>query len=187
MGEQHPLSRARFMRPNALKKGWPVDMSLHDVPISRLDGTSGTLGDLTGRRPALVVNVASRCGHTPQYVELEALHRRYSTRGFTVVGVPCNQFAGEEPGSAEQIAKFCSTNYGITFPLTEKVRVNGKRRHPLYAAAAASRGADGYSGDVRWNFEKFLVDAHGVVVARFAPNVSPDDFRITETIDALLG
>jgi glutathione peroxidase len=168
------------------QKGRPADMSLHDVHINRLDGTPGRLGDLTQRRPALIVNVASRCGHTPQYDELEALHRRYSPRGFTVVGVPCNQFGDEEPGSPEQIAEFCSTHYGITFPLTEKVRVNGKRRHPLYAAAVASTGEDGHSGDVRWNFEKFLVDAEGVVVARFAPGVNPDDFRVAEAIDELL-
>lgn len=159
-------------------------MNLHDVAINRLDGTQGTLGDLTGRRPALIVNVASRCGYTPQYAELEALHQRYTPRGFSVVGVPCNQFAAEEPGSPEQIASFCSTNYGITFPLTEKIRVNGKRRHPLYATVVPFTGEDGHSGDVRWNFEKFLVDAEGVV-ARFAPSVNPDDFRITETIDAL--
>lgn len=160
-------------------------MSLFDVAINRLDGTPRTLGDLAGRRPALIVNVASRCGYTPQYAELEVLHRRHFPR-LTVVGVPCNQFAGEEPGSAEEIASFCSTTYGVTFPMTEKIEVNGKGRHPLYAAAASSTGEDGHHGDVRWNFEKFLVDADGDVVGRFAPAVSPEDFRIAEAIEALL-
>jgi glutathione peroxidase len=161
-------------------------MNLHDVSINRLDGRAGTLRDLTDGRPALLVNVASRCGHTPQYADLQDLHERYADRGFTVVGVPCNQFAEEEPGSAEEIAAFCSTTYGVTFPLTQKVRVNGKRRHPLYAALAPVPDDDGYRGDVRWNFEKFLVDRDGSAVGRFEPAMTPRDFRIEERIEALL-
>jgi glutathione peroxidase len=113
-------------------------MSLLDTPISRLDGTSATLGEITGGRPALLVNVASRCGLTPQYDALEMLHEKYSDRGFTVVGVPCNQFGGQEPGTSEEIAEFCSATYGVTFPMTEKIEVNGEGRHPVYQALVAA-------------------------------------------------
>src|SRR6478672_13248393 len=108
-------------------------MSILDAPIARLDGTPATLGQITGGGPALLVNVASKCGLTPQYTALEALHEQYADRGFTVVGVPCNQFGGQEPGSAEEIEEFCSTTYGVTFPMSEKVDVNGEDRHPVYA------------------------------------------------------
>jgi glutathione peroxidase len=162
-------------------------MDVNDLQIKRLDGRPGILRDLTNGGPALLVNVASRCGHTPQYAELQAVYEQYVDRGFTVVGVPCNQFAEEEPGSPAQIADFCSTHYGVTFPLTEKVRVNGKRRHPLYAALTRARCDDGYLGDVRWNFEKFLLDSAGTPVGRFDPAMSPRDFRLTEQIEALLG
>ena len=161
-------------------------MNLHDIAIRRLDGQQGTLHDLTHGGPALVVNVASRCGLTPQYADLQDLYTRYSDRGFTIVGVPCNQFAHEEPGSPDEIAEFCSSSYGVTFPLTEKVRVNGKRRHPLYAALASTPDDEGYRGDVRWNFEKFLIDAQGAGVARFEPGMTPHDFRVLDAIDELL-
>lgn len=161
-------------------------MNLHDIAIHRLGGRAGTLRDLTRGGPTLVVNVASRCGHTPQYAELQELYARYADRGLSVVGVPCNQFADEEPGSPDEIAAFCSTTYGVTFPLTEKVRVNGKRRHPLYAALAAIPDDNGYRGDVRWNFEKFLLNADGSGVARFEPGMSPADFRLVESVEALL-
>src|SRR3712207_3244450 len=105
-------------------------MHILDLPLARLDGTPATLGEITGGRPALVVNVASQCGNTPQYAALQRIHETYGPRGFTVVGVPCNQFEGQEPGSAEEIAEFCSGSYGVTFPLTEKVDVNGDNRHP---------------------------------------------------------
>jgi glutathione peroxidase len=171
-------------------------MPLADVPIARLDGTPATLGDLTGGRPALVVNVASKCGLTPQYAALEALHEKYADRGFTVIGVPCNQFAGQEPGSAEEIAEFCSATYGVSFPMTEKVDVNGEHRHPLYdelvstpyLAGVSFGGSDlaGSTGDVAWNFEKFLLDGSGVVVARFAPGVVPDDPRLVDAVESVL-
>jgi glutathione peroxidase len=162
-------------------------MTLLDQPIARLDGTPATLGDLTGRRPALLVNVASKCGLTPQYTALEALHERYSGRGFTVVGIPCNQFGGQEPGRAEEIAEFCSATYGVTFPMTEKVEVNGADRHPVYDELVQVPDRTGRSGDIAWNFEKFLVDGSGKVVARFEPGVVPDDEQVTTAIEGVLG
>jgi glutathione peroxidase len=161
-------------------------MSLLQIPIARLDGTEATLGEITGGRPALVVNVASRCGLTPQYTALEALHEEYAGRGFTVVGVPCNQFGGQEPGTSEEIAGFCSATYGVTFPMTEKVEVNGEGRHPVYDALVRVADQEGRAGDVRWNFEKFLLDGTGTVVARFDPTVVPDDPRVTAAVESVL-
>jgi glutathione peroxidase len=157
-----------------------------DTPICRLDGTPATLGDLTGGRPALLVNVASKCGLTPQYTALEALHEKYADRGFTVVGVPCNQFGGQEPGTADEIAEFCSATYGVTFPMTEKVDVNGPGRHPVYDELVQVADETGRDGDVTWNFEKFLLDGSGKVVARFDPGVVPDDPRVVEAVESVL-
>jgi glutathione peroxidase len=157
-----------------------------DTPIGRLDGSPATLGDITAGRPALLVNVASKCGLTPQYSALEALHEKYADRGFTVVGVPCNQFGGQEPGTAEEIAEFCSATYGVTFPMTEKVDVNGPDRHPVYDELVQVADATGRDGDITWNFEKFLVDGSGNVVARFDPSVEPDDWRIVEAVESVL-
>ena len=142
--------------------------------------------DLTGGRPALLVNVASKCGLTPQYNGLEELQEKYGHRGLTVVGLPCNQFGGQEPGSSEEIAEFCSATYGVTFPMSEKVEVNGEQRHEVYRALVETPDEKGEAGDVRWNFEKFLVDADGTVVARFGPVVEPQDPRLVERIEALL-
>jgi glutathione peroxidase len=161
-------------------------MSLHDLKIARLDGTAATLGDITGGRVALLVNVASRCGLTPQYTGLEQLQETYGDRGFTVVGVPCNQFGGQEPGTPDEIAEFCSVTYGVTFPMTEKVEVNGEGRHPLYERLVATPNEQGRTGDVEWNFEKFLVSADGEVLARFAPGVEPGDPRLVGAIEAQL-
>jgi glutathione peroxidase len=161
-------------------------MALLDLPLARLDGTPSTLGEITGGRPALVVNVASRCGLTPQYTALETLQEKYAHRGFTVVGVPCNQFGGQEPGAAEEIAEFCSVTYGVTFPMTEKVDVNGPTRHPVYAELVQAPDESGTAGDVSWNFEKFLLDGSGSVVARFAPSVVPDDPRVVSALEMLL-
>jgi glutathione peroxidase len=169
-------------------------MTLLDHPLARLDGTPATLGEITGGRVALVVNVASRCGLTPQYAGLEALHEQYADRGFTVVGVPCNQFAGQEPGSAEEIAEFCSATYGVRFPMTEKVDVNGEGRHSVFAELTRTprtvQDEHGHAGDsqedVQWNFEKFLLDGSGGVVARFAPGVQPDDPRLVAAVEAAL-
>src|SRR3954464_2015718 len=147
-------------------------MSIPDQPIARLNGTPATLGEITGGRPALLVNVASKCGLTPQYTALEELHEKYAGRGFTVIGIPCNQFGGQEPGSSEEIAEFCSATYGVTFPMTEKVDVNGPGAHPLYQRLTAVADAEGNAGDVAWNFEKFVLSADGEVVARFRPQTT---------------
>jgi glutathione peroxidase len=161
-------------------------MSLLDTPIARLDGTPATLGDLTGAKPALLVNVASQCGMTPQYSGLERLHQQYAERGFSVVGLPCNQFGSQEPGTAEEIREFCSTNYAVTFPMTEKIEVNGERRHDVYDGLVSTPDATGHSGDIRWNFEKFLIDGDGTVVARFEPRTEPDDLALVAAVEKLL-
>ena len=162
-------------------------MSILDTKIARLDGTPGTLGEITDGRATLLVNVASKCGLTPQYAGLEQLHEEYADRGFTVVGVPCNQFGGQEPGSSEEIAEFCSATYGVTFPMTEKVEVNGEGRHPLYAHLVATADEQGRSGDVTWNFEKFVLSPEGEVVARFGPGTEPSDPRLVDVIESQLG
>jgi glutathione peroxidase len=162
-------------------------MSILDAPIARLDGTPTTLGEITGGRPALLVNVASKCGLTPQYTGLEALQEKYEAQGFTVVGLPCNQFLGQEPGSADEIAEFCSATYGVTFPMTEKIEVNGDDRHEIYRSLVETPNDEGEAGDVTWNFEKFLVAADGTVVSRFRPQVEPDDPRIVDAIERMVG
>jgi glutathione peroxidase len=159
---------------------------LLDVPLTTLDGDPTTLGALTDGRPALVVNVASRCGLTPQYTALEALHEEYGPRGFTVVGVPCNQFMGQEPGTAEEIAEFCSATYGVTFPMTEKVEVNGEGAHPLFQQLTGTPDPDGKAGDVSWNFEKWVLSSHGEVVARFRPMTTPDAPEVRAAIESVL-
>jgi glutathione peroxidase len=159
---------------------------LLDLPVSTLQGDPTTVGAMTGGGVALVVNVASRCGLTPQYGGLEALHEEYRDRGFTVVGVPCNQFMGQEPGTAEEIAEFCSSTYGVTFPMTEKVDVNGDGAHPLFRRLTAVPDADGTAGDVQWNFEKFLIDREGAVVARFRPTTEPGSPEVRAAIEAAL-
>jgi glutathione peroxidase len=157
-------------------------MSLLDAPIARLDGTPATLGELTGGKPALLVNVASKCGLTPQYAGLERIAESYEE--LAVIGFPCNQFLGQEPGSPEEIAEFCSATYGVTFPLTEKIDVNGEDRHEIYAALTRTADEKGTDGDIQWNFEKFLLAGDGTVVARFSPQVEPEDERIVGAIKA---
>jgi glutathione peroxidase len=161
-------------------------MSILDQPIARLDGTPATLRELTGGKPALIVNVASKCGFTPQYAKLEQLYEEYSPRGFTVIGVPCNQFGGQEPGTEEEIADFSSTTYGVTFPMTEKVDVNGPHRHPIYKELTLVPMTGGTPGDIAWNFEKFVIDAEGTPVARFSPRTEPDDQKVLEAIEYVL-
>ena len=160
-------------------------MSLADIPLTTLDGNPASLGDYDGRA-LLVVNVASKCGLTPQYGALEQLARDYTDRGLTVIGVPCNQFMGQEPGTPEEIATFCSTTYGVTFPLLAKTDVNGADRHPLYAQLTQTADAEGEAGDVQWNFEKFLIAPNGEVVNRFRPRTEPDAPAVIAAIEAVL-
>ncbi|MEU7344364.1 MULTISPECIES: glutathione peroxidase [Streptomyces] len=160
-------------------------MTLHDIPLRTLTGEPTTLGAWSGRA-VLLVNVASKCGLTPQYEGLERLQQTYGDRGLTVLGVPCNQFAGQEPGSAEEIQTFCSTTYGVTFPLLEKVDVNGADRHPLYAELTKLADADGEAGDVQWNFEKFVISPDGEPVARIRPRSEPESTEVVAAIEAQL-
>ncbi|MGW5359423.1 glutathione peroxidase [Actinopolymorpha pittospori] len=160
-------------------------MSIYESPVRTLAGEPGSLGDLAGRT-LLVVNVASKCGLTPQYTGLERLHEKYADRGFSVVGFPCNQFGGQEPGSAEEIQEFCSTTYGVTFPMYEKVEVNGPGRHAIYTELTAVPDADGEAGDIQWNFEKFLVSADGEIVGRFRPRTDPEDPTLVAAIEEQL-
>jgi glutathione peroxidase len=159
-------------------------VDLRDIPLTTIDGETTTLAEYDDR-VVLVVNVASRCGLTPQYEKLEALQREYGDRGFTVLGFPCNQFAGQEPGSSDDIKSFCSMTYGVTFPLMEKVKVNGRKRHPLYVELTKVPDAAGKAGRVTWNFEKFVLLPDGEV-ARFRPNVQPDDPAVIAVIERCL-
>ena len=161
-------------------------MTVFDVQIDALAGGPADLGRYRGRA-LLVVNVASRCGLTPQYAGLQALADEYADRGLTVLGVPCNQFAGQEPGTAAEIEDFCQVNYGVTFPLTEKIEVNGEGRHPLYRQLVdVPDASDGHTGDIRWNFEKFVVAPGGKVVARFNPLVEPTSDEVVAAIEDVL-
>jgi glutathione peroxidase len=157
-------------------------VTLYDIPVKTLSGEDSSLGALAGKT-LLVVNVASKCGLTPQYAALEALHERLADRGFSVVGFPCNQFMGQEPGTAEEIEEFCSMTYGVTFPMFEKIEVNGEGRHPIYDELTAVPDADGAAGDVQWNFEKFLLGPDGAVLARFRPRTVPDDPEVLAAIE----
>ena len=147
---------------------------LLDLPVTTLDGTATTFGSLTDGRASLVVNVASKCGLTPQYAKLEALQEELGGPDFTVLGFPCNQFGGQEPGTAEEISTFCSTTYGVTFPLADKIEVNGPGRDAVYGVFTETADADGSAGDIQWNFEKFVVSADGLVLGRFRPRTEPD-------------
>jgi glutathione peroxidase len=157
-------------------------VTLYDIPVKTLSGEDSSLGALAGKT-LLVVNVASKCGLTPQYAALEALHERLADRGFSVVGFPCNQFGGQEPGTTEEIEEFCSTTYGVTFPMFEKIEVNGEGRHPIYDELTSVPDDDGAAGDVQWNFEKFLLGPDGTVLARFRPRTVPDDPEVLAAIE----
>ncbi|MFD6529698.1 glutathione peroxidase [Streptomyces sp. NPDC060184] len=160
-------------------------MTLHDIPLHTLTGEPTTLGAWSGKA-VLLVNVASKCGLTPQYEGLERLQNTYGARGFTVLGVPCNQFAGQEPGTAEEIQTFCSTTYGVSFPLLAKTDVNGDGQHPLYTELTKLADADGEAGDVQWNFEKFLISPAGEPVARIRPRTEPEAPEVVAAIEAQL-
>ncbi|WP_037577019.1 glutathione peroxidase [Phaeacidiphilus oryzae] len=161
------------------------DTNLYDIPLRTLDGAEAGLGDYRGKT-LLLVNVASKCGLTPQYEGLQRLQETYGERGFTVLGFPCNQFGGQEPGSPEEIRTFCSTTYGVDFPLFEKIDVNGPDRHPLYARLTATADASGEAGDIQWNFEKFLIGPDGSVAGRFRPRTEPEAAEIVSAIEARL-
>jgi glutathione peroxidase len=160
-------------------------MSLFDVPVQTLAGDETTLAEHKGKA-LLIVNVASRCGLTPQYAGLERLHAAYADRGFAVLGFPCNQFLGQEPGTSGEIAQFCSATYGVTFPMYAKVDVNGPDRHDVYAELVTTLDAEGAAGDVQWNFEKFLVSPEGELVGRFRPRTDPEDPAVVAAIEAQL-
>jgi glutathione peroxidase len=160
-------------------------MTADTLDLTRLDGSPASLADFDGQA-LLVVNVASKCGFTPQYAGLEALYERYRHRGLTVLGFPSNQFGSQEPGTAEEIAEFCSLTYGVTFPMFPKTDVNGPDRHPLFERLTRTADADGKAGDVAWNFEKFLVSPAGEVVARFRTSVAPDDPAVLEAVESVL-
>ena len=160
-----------------------MTQSMWNAPIHTLQGEPTTLAAYQGKA-LLLVNVASRCGLTPQYTGLEALHEKLAARGFSVIGFPCNQFGAQEPGTPEQIQTFCSTTYGVSFPLTEKIDVNGSGRHPIYRELTAIADAAGHKGDIRWNFEKFVVSADGATITRFDPRTAPDDPKLVAAIEA---
>jgi glutathione peroxidase len=158
---------------------------LYDVPIHTLQGEDSSLAPYKGKA-LLLVNVASRCGLTPQYAGLQKLQDTYGDRGFSVLGFPCNQFLEQEPGTPDEIAEFCSVNYGVTFPLFEKIDVNGPDRHPLYAQLTAKADPEGAAGDIQWNFEKFLVSPDGEIVERFRPGVEPEDPSLVGAVEGAL-
>jgi glutathione peroxidase len=156
----------------------------YDISLKTLDGRPASLEDYRGKA-LLIVNVASKCGLTPQYRGLQALHEKYAPRGLAVLGFPCNQFGAQEPGTPEEIEEFCSTNYGVTFPLFEKIAVNGAERHPLYTELTKVADAEGKAGDIQWNFEKFLVSPQGEV-QRFRPKTAPDDPGLVKALEKAL-
>ncbi len=160
--------------------------SLHDFTLDTIDGEERSLAEYRGQ-VVLVVNVASRCGLTPQYDGLQRLQETYGSRGFSVLGFPCNQFGGQEPGTDAEVKAFCSANYGATFPLFSKIEVNGDGRHPLYAWLTAQSTEPDGSGDIKWNFAKFVVDRDGRVAARFAPPTEPQAAELVEAIESALG
>ncbi|MDT0464316.1 MULTISPECIES: glutathione peroxidase [Streptomyces] len=159
--------------------------SVLDVEIDALQGGSAQLSQYAGKA-VLVVNVASKCGLTPQYAGLERLQERFAPLGFTVLGVPCNQFLGQEPGSADEIAEFCSATYGVTFPMTEKIEVNGEGRHTLYDRLVGFADGEGHTGDIRWNFEKFLIGKDGRIAARFSPQTEPESAEVLTAVEKAL-
>jgi glutathione peroxidase len=160
-------------------------VTIYDAPVRTLSGDPASLADHKGKA-LLIVNVASQCGLTPQYTGLEQLSEQYGPRGFEVLGFPCNQFGGQEPGTSEEIAQFCSTSYGVTFPLFEKIEVNGEGRHPLYAQLTEKADREGKAGDIQWNFEKFLISPAGEIVERFRPLVTPEDPQLVAAIEEQL-
>ncbi|HEY1553968.1 MAG TPA: glutathione peroxidase [Kofleriaceae bacterium] len=159
--------------------------SMWDAPIKTLQGKDTTLAAYKGKA-LMLVNVASRCGNTPQYATLEALQKKYEAKGFTVIGFPCNQFGGQEPGTAQEISTFCATHYGITFPIMEKIEVNGPGRHAIYQSLTPFADSGGHDGDIRWNFEKFVISSDGTKITRFSPKQKPDDPTVIAAVEQAL-
>jgi glutathione peroxidase len=157
--------------------------SLYDIKLKDIDGKDTTLAAYKGK-PVLIVNVASKCGYTKQYAGLETIHQKYKAQGFAVLGFPCNQFGGQEPGTNEEIKEFCSSKFNVTFPLFDKIDVNGANRHPLYAALAGSTSP--FPGDIKWNFNKFLVGKDGKILNRFDSKVTPESEELTKAIETAL-
>lgn len=160
-------------------------MSVHEFSHPNIDGVDTSLSEFAGKA-LLIVNVASQCGLTPHYAGMQALHERYADRGFAVLGFPCNQFGAQEPGTEHEIATFCETRFGVTFPMFAKLEVNGAARHPLYAWLTSQASEPDGSGDIKWNFAKFVISPSGEVVARFAPTVTPDDPALVAAIERAL-
>ena len=158
------------------------EIPMWNAPLKTLQGKDVRLADYQGKA-LMLVNVASKCGNTPQYAALEALQKKYGPQGFTVIGFPCNQFGGQEPGTAQEIEQFCSTTYGVTFPLMEKVDVNGANRHEVYKTLTPLKDASGHAGDIRWNFEKFVVSADGTQITRFDPEITPNDPTVIAAVE----
>ena len=157
--------------------------SIYDIPVKDIDGKDTTLAAYKGK-VVLIVNVASHCGYTPQYKSLEAVYKKFKDQGFVVLGFPCNQFGGQEPGTNEEIKQFCTSKYDVTFPLFDKIDVNGANRHPLYVALAG--GTSPFPGNIKWNFNKFLIGKDGKILKRFDSSVTPDSAAATEAITAAL-
>jgi glutathione peroxidase len=158
---------------------------IYDIPVKTLQGEPSSLGAYKGKA-LLVVNVASQCGLTPQYAGLQKLQDRFADRGFSVLGFPCNQFLEQEPGTADDIAQFCSVNYGVTFPLFEKIEVNGPGRHAIYEELTSTPDGEGAAGDIQWNFEKFLIAPDGKIIDRFRPGVEPEDAGLVSAVEGAL-
>ncbi len=157
--------------------------SLYDIKLANIDGKPTTLAAYKGK-PMIIVNVASKCGFTKQYTGLEATYQKYKAQGFVVLGFPCNQFGGQEPGTNEEIKQFCSSKFSVTFPLFDKIEVNGANRHPLYVALAGKDSP--FPGDIKWNFNKFLVGKDGKIIKRFDSKVTPDSEELTKAVEAAL-
>ena len=172
------LSAVLLMQASSLLAG-----SIHDVVVKDIDGKDGSLKSYRGK-VLLIVNVASQCGFTPQYKQLEAVYQKYKDKGFAVLGFPCNQFGSQEPGTDAEIKQFCSSKYNVTFPLFDKIEVNGSKRHPLYTALAGQDSP--YPGDIKWNFSKFLIGRDGKILKRFDSQVVPDSPEVTQAIEAAL-
>ncbi len=179
--ESKPDSKAKPTKPAA--KAPVKERAMWTAPIKTLQGKDTKLEAFKGKA-LLLVNVASKCGLTPQYTQLEDLQKKYADKGFTVVGFPCNQFGGQEPGSAEEIETFCSKNYGVTFPMMEKIDVNGEKRHAIYKELVPLTDDTGKTGDIQWNFEKFVVSADGKTITRFSPKTKPDDPKVVAAVEA---